>query len=95
MTPSMKVGIAGIVLGLILLAILPAWAAIAIIVIAAAIPVGGYLALDKGQRRRMKAIRSRERGRVAAGSGYTPRSLDGLPPRNKGRWRSIIQIDRH
>ena len=48
MTPSMKVGIAGIVLGLILLAILPAWAAIAIIVIAAAIPVGGYLALDKG-----------------------------------------------
>ena len=34
MTPSMKVGIAGIVLGLILLAVLPAWAAIAIIVIA-------------------------------------------------------------
>ena len=54
MTPSMKVGIAGIVLGLILLAILPAWAAIAIIVIAAAIPVGGYLALDKGQRRRIE-----------------------------------------
>ena len=49
MTPSMKVGIAGIVLGLILLAILPAWAAIAVIVIAAAIPVGGYLALDKGR----------------------------------------------
>ena len=45
MTPSMKVGIAGIVLGLILLAVLPAWAAIAIIVIAAAIPVGGYLAI--------------------------------------------------
>jgi hypothetical protein len=61
MTPSMKVGIAGIVLGLILLAILPAWAAIAIIVIAAAIPVGGYLALDKGQRRRIKAIRARDR----------------------------------
>jgi hypothetical protein len=59
----MKVGIAGIVLGLILLAILPAWAAIAIIVIAAAIPVGGYLALDKGQRRRMKAIRARNRDR--------------------------------
>ena len=63
MTPSMKVGIAGIVLGLILLAILPAWAAIAIIVIAAAIPVGGYLALDKGQRRRMKSIRARDRDR--------------------------------
>jgi hypothetical protein len=63
MTPSMKVGIAGIVLGLILLFILPAWAAIAIIVIAAAIPVGGYLALDKGQRRRIKAIRARDRDR--------------------------------
>jgi hypothetical protein len=63
MTPSMKVGIAGIVLGLILLAILPAWAAIAIIVIAAAIPVGGYLALDKGQRRRIKSIRARDRDR--------------------------------
>jgi hypothetical protein len=63
MTPSMKVGIAGIVLGLILLAVLPAWAAIAIIVIAAAIPVGGYLALDKGQRRRIRAIRARDRDR--------------------------------
>jgi hypothetical protein len=63
MTPSMKVGIAGVVLGLILLAILPAWAAIAIIVIAAAIPVGGYLALDKGQRRRLKSIRARDRDR--------------------------------
>ncbi len=62
MTPSMKVGIAGIVLGLILLPFLPLWAVIAVIVIAAAIPVGGYLALDKGQRRRMKAIRSRQRG---------------------------------
>jgi hypothetical protein len=66
MTPGLKVGIAGIVLGLILLIILPTWAVwagIAVIVIAAAIPVAGYLALDKSQRRRIKAIRSRERGR--------------------------------
>ena len=63
MTPSTKVGIAGIILGLILLAWLPAWAAIAIIIIAAAIPVGGYLALDKSQRRRLREIRARERGR--------------------------------
>ncbi|MGH3278261.1 MAG: hypothetical protein ACRDNW_03895 [Trebonia sp.] len=62
MTPSTKVGIVGIVIGLILLAVLPTWAAIAIIIIAAAIPVGGYLALDKSQRRRLKAIRSRQRG---------------------------------
>jgi hypothetical protein len=59
MQPSTKVGIAGIILGLILLAVLPWWAAVGIIIIAAAIPVGGYMALDKSQRRRVKAIRSR------------------------------------
>ena len=63
MSPSMKVGIAGVVLGLILLAILPWWAAVGIIIIAAAIPVGGYMALDKSQRRRLRAIRDRQRGR--------------------------------
>jgi len=63
MTPSTKVGIAGIILGLILLAVLPWWAAVGIIIIAAAIPVGGYLALDKSQRRRVRAVRGRERGR--------------------------------
>ena len=78
MTPSMKVGIAGIVLGLILLAILPAWAAIAIIVIAAAIPVGGYLALDKGQRRRSGDPRPRARP-SKAGRG----ALRSKVPRNK------------
>ena len=65
MTPGVKVGIAGIVLGLILLIVLPTWAiwaGIAIIVIAAAIPVAGYLALDKSQRRRVRAIRARQRG---------------------------------
>jgi hypothetical protein len=65
MTPGLKVGIAGIVLGLILLIILPGWAiwaGIAIIAVAAAIPVAGYLALDKSQRRRIKAIRARQRG---------------------------------
>ena len=64
MTPGVKVGVAGIVLGLILLIILPTWAiwaGIAIIAIAAAIPVAGYLALDKGQRRRLRAIRARQR----------------------------------
>ena len=65
MTPGLKVGVAGIVLGLILLIILPTWAiwaGIAVIVIAAAIPVAGYLALDKSQRRRVRAIRARQRG---------------------------------
>jgi len=59
MTPSMKVGIVGVVLGLILLAVLPWWAAVGIIIIAAAIPVGGYMALDKSQRRRIRSIRAR------------------------------------
>ena len=62
MTPSMKVGIAGVVLGLILLAVLPWWAAVGIIIIAAAIPVGGYMSLDKSQRRRLRAIRARRDG---------------------------------
>ncbi|HEY3881379.1 MAG TPA: hypothetical protein VGM12_22530 [Trebonia sp.] len=59
MRSSTKVGIAGVVLGLILLAILPWWAAVGIIIIALAIPVGGYMALDPGQRRRARAIRAR------------------------------------
>jgi hypothetical protein len=59
MRTSTKVGIAGVVLGLILLAILPWWAAFGIIIIALAIPVGGYMALDKSQRRRIRAIRAR------------------------------------
>ncbi len=65
MTPGLKVGIAGIVLGLILLIVLPTWAiwaGIAVIAIAAAVPVAGYLALDKSQRRRVKSIRARQRG---------------------------------
>jgi uncharacterized membrane protein len=61
MRSSTKVGIAGVVLGLIMLAILPWWVAIGIIVVALAIPVGGYMALDKSQRRRLRAIRARER----------------------------------
>ena len=62
MTPSAKVGIAGVILGLILVFILPTWllwVGIAMIAVAVAIPVGGYLALDKSQRRRLRAIRAR------------------------------------
>jgi len=61
MSPSTKVGIVGVIVGLVLLAILPWWAAVGIIIIALAIPVGGYMALDKSQRRRLRAIRARER----------------------------------
>jgi hypothetical protein len=61
MRSSTKVGIAGVVLGLILLAILPWWVAVGIIVVALAIPVGGYMTLDASQRRRLRAIRARQR----------------------------------
>jgi hypothetical protein len=60
MTPGMKIGIAGIVIGLILLIVgVPWWAIGLVFVIALAIPVGGYLMLDKSQRRRLRGIRSR------------------------------------
>ena len=57
MTPSVKVGIAGIVIAIILLIVgIPAWAIAAVFVIALAIPVGGYLMLDKSQRRRAREV---------------------------------------
>ena len=61
MTPGMKIGIAGIVVALILLIIgVPWWAIAFVFVIALAIPVGGYLMLDKSQRRRLRGIRRRQ-----------------------------------
>ncbi|HEY0932597.1 MAG TPA: hypothetical protein VGD91_02535 [Trebonia sp.] len=61
MRSSTKVGIAGIILGLILLIIGGPllYIGIAVVVLAVAIPVGGYLALDKSQRRRVREIRAR------------------------------------
>jgi len=64
MSPSMKVGIVGIVIALILLIVgIPFWAVALVFLVALAIPVGGYMALDKSQRRRLRAIRDRQRGR--------------------------------
>jgi hypothetical protein len=64
MTPRGVAAVGGIVLGLILILILPTWllwVGAALIVAAIAVPVAGYLALDKSQRRRLRAIRSRQR----------------------------------
>ena len=58
-TGPMKFGIAGVIIGLILLLIVPTWLALAIIAVSIAIPVGGYLMLDPSQRRRLKDIRRR------------------------------------
>ncbi len=54
----MKLAIAGVVLGAILLFISP-WLGIAVIVLAIGIPVGMWLALDPSQRRRIKGIQRR------------------------------------
>jgi uncharacterized membrane protein len=63
MTGRMKAGIAGLAIALILLIIgVPFWAVVLVAVVAAAIPIGGYLALDKSQRKRLRAIRARQRG---------------------------------
>lgn len=62
MTGRMKAGIAGIAIALILLIVgVPFWLVALVFVAAAAIPIGGYLALDKSQRKRLRAIRSRQR----------------------------------
>ena len=58
MTPHMKYGIAGVVIGLILFIISP-WLAIAVIAAAVAIPAVLYLMLDPSQRRRLRDARSR------------------------------------
>jgi multisubunit Na+/H+ antiporter MnhG subunit len=57
MTPHMKWGIAGVIIGFILLFIVPWEVALALIVLAIAIPTGAYLLLDPAQRRRLKNIR--------------------------------------
>jgi hypothetical protein len=59
MTPHMKIGIAGVAIGLILLIVDPL---IALIVIAAAIAIPGiaYAMLDSNQKARLRRIRSRK-----------------------------------
>jgi len=59
MTPHMKWGIAGIVLGLILLWALPWEIGLALIVLAIAAPAGAWLMLDESQRRRYRELRRR------------------------------------
>lgn len=55
----MKIAIAGVVLGLILLIISPLLG-IVVILAAIAVPVGAYLMLDPSQRRRLRGINRRK-----------------------------------
>ena len=61
MSPHMKFGIAGVIIGLILFIVSP-WLALGVIVLAIAIPAIAYAALDPSQRRRLRE--SRRRGQL-------------------------------
>jgi chromate transport protein ChrA len=57
----MKIAIAGVIIGFILLFVVP-WEIGALIILAAiAVPVGAYLMLDPSQRRRLKNIQQRRK----------------------------------
>ena len=64
MTPHAKLGIAGIIIGLILLIIVPLADSSALIVLAIAVPAGAWLMLDESQRRRYRELRRRQRGQI-------------------------------
>jgi membrane protein implicated in regulation of membrane protease activity len=61
MTPHMKWGIAGVIIGLILLGFVPFWVAGLLVVLAIAIPAVAWRMLDDSQRRRYREIRRRRR----------------------------------
>ena len=64
MTPHVKWGIAGVIVGLILLGFIPFWLAGVLILVAIAIPAGAWLMLDDSQRRRYRELRRRQRGQI-------------------------------
>ena len=58
MSRPMMFGIGGVIIGLILFVVSP-WLALAVIVLAIAVPVIAWRALDPSQRRRIKNMRDR------------------------------------
>ena len=59
MSRHLMFGIGGVIIGLILLAVLPWWVPVLIIVAAIAIPVIAWRTPAPSQRRRVRAMRSR------------------------------------
>lgn len=59
MSPHMKFGIVGVIVGLVLLFVSP-WLALAVIVLAIAVPVILYRMLDPSQRERLRQSRRRK-----------------------------------
>jgi hypothetical protein len=60
MAPHMKYGIAGVIVGIILLFFAPTWLALGVIVLAIAIPAIAYAMLDSSQRQRLRRARGRK-----------------------------------
>jgi hypothetical protein len=61
MTPHMKFGIAGVIIGILLLiSPLPWYVPVLIIALAIAIPIAAYSMLDPSQRRRLRRARGRK-----------------------------------
>jgi multisubunit Na+/H+ antiporter MnhG subunit len=61
MSPHVKFGIAGVIIGLILFILpLPAFVPLLVIALAIAIPVAAYAMLDPSQRRRLREARRRK-----------------------------------
>jgi ABC-type bacteriocin/lantibiotic exporter with double-glycine peptidase domain len=58
MSRPMMFGIGGVIIGLILFVVSP-WLALAVIVLAIAIPIIAWRALDPAQRRRIRNMRDR------------------------------------
>jgi ABC-type bacteriocin/lantibiotic exporter with double-glycine peptidase domain len=63
MSPHIKWGIAGVVVGLILFIVSP-WLALAVIAAAIAIPAAAWMMLDESQRRRYRELRRRQRQQI-------------------------------
>ncbi|KAF4409881.1 MULTISPECIES: hypothetical protein [Streptomyces] len=60
MSKRAKVAAGGVAAGLVLLWLLPFWAALLVIV---GVPTAAYLTLDESQRRRLKRVTRKELGR--------------------------------
>ncbi|NBM16073.1 hypothetical protein [Streptomyces sp. GC420] len=60
MSKNAKIAVGGVAAGIVLMWILPFWAALLVLV---GVPVGAYLLLDPSQRRRLRRINRREIGR--------------------------------
>ncbi|MEU1309358.1 hypothetical protein ABZ419_10750 [Streptomyces cinnamoneus] len=57
MTNRAKVAVGGVAVGIVLLWLLPFWAALLVIV---GVPVGAYLLLDPSQRKRLRRVSRKE-----------------------------------